>query len=136
MLETIIGAVIEKLKECGASPVYSAFNNISIERRGKGIFIVADICSFESSAPIYSLYTVYLPYRAEVEVRVTAPENYSAADIYRYYDRYIGTAVSGMSGLNGSLKGMTVRFDSNIRRLVLTAKVALSGIIRSERSVQ
>lgn len=136
MLEAIINAVKAKLEECGAHPVYSAFDNVPLERRDRGIFTVADIISFESSAPIYSLCTVYIPYKAEVEIRVTAPENSSMTDIYRYYDKFIGAAAAGLSGLNGSLKGMTVKFDSNIRRLVLTAKISLSGIIRSERSIQ
>lgn len=136
MLETIINAVKEKLTECGVSPVYSTFENISPERREKGIFTVTDICSFESSAPVYSLYTVYLPYKAEVEIRVTAPENYTAAQLYRYYDKYISTAIADISGQSGSLRGMTVKFDSNIHRLVLSAKVGLCGIIRTERSSQ
>lgn len=136
MLETIINAVKAKLQECGAHPVYSAFDNVPIERRDKGIFTVVDISSFESSAPIYSLYTVYIPYKAETEIRIIAPEHCSMTDIYRYYDKFIGEAAAGLYGLNGSLRGMTVKFDSNIRRLVLTAKLSLSGIIRSERSVQ
>ena len=133
MLETIINAVKAKLEESGAYPVYSAFDNVSLESRKKGIFTVVDISSFESSSPIYSLYTVYIPYRAEVNIRITAPENCSMTDIYRYYDKYIGSAAAG---LNGSLSGMTVKFDSNIRRLVLTARLSLIGVIRSERSVQ
>ncbi len=132
MLETIINAIKAKLEENGADNVYSAFDNVNMESRSKSIFTVVDISSFESSAPIYSLYTVYIPYKAEAEIKVTAPENCSMTDIYRYYDKFIGTA---LAGFNGSFKGMTVKFDSNIRRLVLTAKLSLSGIIRLERSV-
>lgn len=136
MLETIINAVKAKLEECGAVPVYSAFDNVPAERRGKEIFTVVEICSFESSAPIYSLYTVYIPYRAEAEIRVTAPESCSMTVLYRYCDKFIGAAAAGLSGINGSIKGMTVKYDSNISRLVLTAKLSLSGIIKTERSVQ
>lgn len=132
MLETIINAVKARLEENGAEHVYSAFDNVPMESRRRDIFTVVDISSFESSAPIYSLCTVYIPYRAETEIRVTAPEYCSMTDIYRYYDKFIGTAAGGF---NGSVKGLTVKFDSNIRRLVLTAKLSLSGIIRSERSV-
>ncbi len=136
MLETIINAVKAKLEECGAAPVCSAFDNIPAERRSKGIFTVVDICSFESSAPIYSLYTIYIPYRAEAEIRVTAPESCSMTELYRYCDKFIGAAAAGLSGMNGSIKGMTVKYDSNICRLVLTAKLLLSGIIKTERSAQ
>lgn len=132
MLETIINAVKAKLEENGAHNVYSAFDNVRMESRSKDIFTVVDISSFESSAPIYSLYTVYIPYKAEMEIKVTAPENCSMTDIYRYYDKFIAAS---LAGFNGSFKGMTVKFDSNIRRLVLTAKLSFSGIIRLERSV-
>lgn len=132
MLETIINAVKAKLEENGAHNVYSAFDNVRMESRSKDIFTVVDISSFESSAPIYSLYTVYIPYKAETEIKVTAPVNCSMTDIYRYYDKFIAAA---LAGFNGSFKGMTVKFDSNIRRLVLTAKLSFSGIIRLERSV-
>lgn len=136
MLETIINAVKAKLEECGAVPVYSAFDNVPAEMRSKEIFTVVDICSFESSAPIYSLYTVYIPYKAETEIRVTAPESCSMTILYRYCDKFIGAAAAGLSGINGSINGMTVKYDSNICRLVLTAKLSLSGIIKTERSVQ
>lgn len=132
MLETIINAIKAKLEENGAVNVYSAFDNAAIESLKKSLFTVVDISAFESSAPIYSLYTVYIPYRAETEIRVTAPEYCSMTHIYRYYDKFIGAAAAGFKG---TLKGMTVKFDSNIRRLVLTARLSLSGIIRSERSV-
>ena len=118
MFETIINAVKESLGEWGFAPVYSAFDNVPAERRSKGFFTVVDICSFESSAPIYSPYTVYIPYMAETEIRVTAPESCSMTEIYRYCDRFIGEAVAGLSGMNGSIKGMTVKYDSNICRLV------------------
>lgn len=89
-----------------------------------------DIGSFESSTPIYTLNTVYIPYKAEVSLRITAPEKCSADDIYRYYDSYISMITSGISG---RLVGMTVKYDSNIRRLVMTVRISLGGIIRTER---
>lgn len=92
------------------------------------------ISAFESSAPIYSPYTVYVPFKAEVEINVTAPENYSMVQLYSYYDENISKAVEDMSGLTCRLTKMSVKFDSNIRRLVLTVKLAASGITKIERS--
>ena len=131
MLETIINSVKSELEKAGATSVYSAFDCVPLEKRAGNIFTVVDICAFESSAPIYSLNTVYVPYTAVAALRITAPENCSMTDIYSYYDRYIGASVTGASG---RISGMTVKFDSNIRRLVMTVKVSLSGIIKAERS--
>lgn len=131
MLETIINSVKSELEKSGAANVYSAFDCVPIEKRAGGIFTVVDVCSFESSAPIYTLDTLYIPYKAGVAIKITAPADCSMTDIYSYYDRYIGTSIAGASG---KLGGMTVKFDSNIHRLVMTVKVSLSGIIRAERS--
>ena len=133
MLETIISSVKAELEKAGTPNVYSAFDNVPIEKRSGNIYTVVDICSFESSSPIYSLNTVYIPYKAGVSLRITAPESSDMTDIYSYYDRYIGASAAGASG---SLSGMTVKYDSNIRRLVMTVKVSLSGIIRAERRTE
>lgn len=132
MLETIINSIKAELEKAGTPNVYSAFDCVPIEKRTGNIFTVVDICAFESSAPIYTLDTAYIPYTAAAALRITAPESCSMTDIYSYYDRYIGTSVAGASG---RLSGMTVKFDSNIRRLVMTVKVSLSGIVKAERSV-
>jgi hypothetical protein len=75
-----------------------------------------------------------VPFKAEVEINVTAPENYSMVQLYSYYDENISKAVEDMSGLTCRLTKMSVKFDSNIRRLVLTVKLAASGITKIERS--
>lgn len=131
MLGTIINSIKSELEKVGATGVYSAFDNVPLEKRAGNIFTVVDICAFESTAPIYSLDTVYIPYTAAAAIRITAPESCTMTDIYTYYDKYISAAIAGASG---NLSGMTVKFDSNIRRLVMTVKVSLSGIIKAERS--
>lgn len=134
MLRDIIQDIISRLRAQDVTDVYSAFDAKAVERKGKGFFTVVGISAFESSAPIYSLYTVYVPFKAEVEINVTAPENYSMVQLYGYYDESISKAVEDMSGLTCRLTKMSVKFDSNIRRLVLTVKLAASGITKIERS--
>ena len=134
MLRDIIQDIISRLRAQDVTDVYSAFDAKAVERKGKGFFTVVGISAFESSAPIYSLYTVYVPFKAEVEINVTAPENYSMVQLYGYYDESISKAVEDVSGLTCRLTKMSVKFDSNIRRLVLTVKLAASGITKIERS--
>jgi len=134
MLRDIIQDIISRLRAQDVTDVYSAFDAKAVERKGKGFFTVVGISAFESSAPIYSPYTVYVPFKAEVEINVTAPEDYSMVQLYGYYDENISKAVEDMSGLTCRLTKMSVKFDSNIRRLVLTVKLAASGITKIERS--
>lgn len=134
MLKDIIDNIIGKLSENHVSPVYSAFDGRALERKGRGFFTVAGISSFESSAPIYSQYMVYLPFRSEIELNVTAPESSSMEELYEYYDSNIAPVMLDMSGMTCSLSSMSIKFDSNIQLLVLTVKLRVSGITKYERS--
>lgn len=134
MLNTIVTQINDELKKCGVSEVYSAFDNISTEKKGKGIYTVTSIDSFESSAPIYSSYHIYFPFKSYADIRVTAPLDYSMAELYSYFDTMILPALNNLGSLNCSLKNLTMKKDSNINRLVLRICFSVSGITRLERS--
>jgi len=134
MLRDLIQNIISRLRAQDVSNVYSAFDAMAVERKGSGFFTVVGISAFESSAPIYAPAMVYVPFKAEVEINVTAPENYSMVQLYSYYDEKISAAFGDMSGLTCKLTKMSVKFDSNIQRLVLTIKLGASGITKIERS--
>lgn len=134
MLKDIITCVTQKLAEQGAQNVYSAFDAQAVEKKGSGIFTVVGVSWFECSSPIYTKYTLFMPYKAELDINVTAPERYTLEQLYSYYDEYIDPVISDMTGLTCSLKKLTLKYDSNLRRLVLNVKLGASGIFRSERS--
>lgn len=134
MLRDIIDDIIEKLAENHVSPVYSAFDGRALDRKGRSFFTVVGISAFESSAPIYSQYMVYLPFKSEIELTVTAPDSSSAEELYEYYDDNIAPVIFDMSGLTCSLSKMSLKFDTNIQRLVLSVKLRVSGITKFERS--
>ena len=46
----------------------------------------------------------------------------------------IAPVILDMSGLTCSISKMSLKFDSNIQRLVLTVKLRVSGITKFERS--
>ncbi|MBR6967014.1 MAG: hypothetical protein IKH78_00645 [Ruminococcus sp.] len=133
MLRELIDDITAKLAENGVDPVYSAFDAKSVSRKGSSFFTVVGIGSFESSAPIYSPYTVFLPFRAEIEISIAAPEDYSMIKLYNYYDEKVGPVVSDMSGMTCRLSKMSVKFDSNIQRLVLNVRLSASGLTRIGR---
>lgn len=134
MLNGIISVVTEKLTEKGASPVYGAFDAVPADRKNSGIYTIVGVRSFESTTPIYSLTKIYLPFRAELDIKVTAPENYSAERLYEFFSDKIYPAAAELSGLESFLKGISLKFDSNISRLVLTAVISASGTTKIERS--
>ena len=134
MLKDIIDSVVDKLKGSGVESVYSAFDAKSVEGKGRGILTVVGIGSFESSTPIFTQYSIYLPFKTEIEIKVTAPDGGTMEQLYNYYDENIGSVIMGMTGLNCTIKKFTVKFDSNIQRLVLTACFAANGISKTERN--
>ena len=136
MLNTIIGRVIRELRSFGSDSVYSAFDAIPAEKKSKGIYTVVGIEAFESTAPVYSPYIVYLPFRADISVKVTAPPDVPLGTLYGYYSTKTAVAIRELSGLSCSLKKLTVKYDSNISRLVLAAVLSAGGITRIERSTE
>lgn len=134
MLSKIIKTVSDGLISGGVFPVYNAFDNVLLEKKCKGIFTIVEISSFESSSPIYSPYTVFLPFKAEVTIKATAPQDYPIETLYSFYDEKVSPAINKLTGLNGSLKDLSIKYDSNINRLVLSAKLLTSGITRVERN--
>ncbi len=134
MLNELIENVIDKLTDYGAENVYSAFDAAPLADKGHDIFTVVSVAEFETSTPIYSLSYIYLPFRAEFEIKVTGSKDISMTDLYDYFDEYIQPALEDMTDLNCSLKKLSVRYDSNIQRLVLTVRAAANGLNKIERS--
>ena len=134
MLREIIDDIIEKLAEADAAPVYSAFDARSTDSKGRSFFTVVGISGFEASQPIYSPYTVYIPFKTELELNITAPDSCPMEDLYNFYDTKVSPVIFDMSGLTCRLSKMSIKFDSSIQRLVLTVKLYASGITKLERS--
>lgn len=135
MLNSIIDQICTELRTYGTSPVYSSFDAVPVTRKPDGIYTIVGIESFESTAPVYSPYIVYIPFKSEVSIKVTAPPDCPLEKLYDYYSGKVAVAVGELSGLSCRLKKLTVKYDSNICRLVLTALLDAEGITRIERSI-
>ncbi len=133
MLKEILDSIKEKLRQAGVTNVYSAFDALPVEKKGE-VFTVVGIGAFETSKPVYSQFNVYLPFKTEIEVNVTAQRDMSMASLYNYYCDEIEPVLAGMADMNCSVRKMAVRYDSNIQRLVLTVRLAASGMSKMERS--
>ncbi len=134
MLKAILEKIEQELENNGVERIYTAFDYISIEKKGKEIFTVVGIDSFESYAPIYSESVIYLSFKAEAAVSLVAPESFTMAELYDYFDGSILPALMNMTNLTCSLRDLTIKNDTNINRLVLKVKFSVTGITRLERS--
>lgn len=134
MLKTILSQITDELKNAGVSEVYTAFDNIPMDKKCGGIFTVAGIDSFESSAPIYSEYTIFLPFRAEAGISLIAPLSMDMARLYDVFDSEVMPLMDRLGSLTCSLRNITMKNDANIKKLVLKARFSVSGISKLERS--
>jgi len=121
------------LENAGNDNDYYAFDTIPVSTKGKMLTIIS-AKNFESLTPVYSEFTVYMPFRTELEISAAAPENCSMTELYTYFDTMIRPALDTISGLSGRICRMSIRHDSSMRRLVLTAGFSATGIRRIERS--
>lgn len=131
----IINKIKEKITENGTENVYSAFDAIPISAKGE-FFTVIGIKSFEYNTPVYSQYTIYMPFRAEIEIKILAPESSSMEKLCDYYESEISGTINKLSGLSSNISNISVKHDKNIGRLVLDVIVSVGGMKKTERETE
>lgn len=133
MINSIINEIIEKLRASGLKEVYSAYDAVSVERKSRNFYTIIGLDTFELHQPIYSPATVFTPYKAEIYMNVTAPENYSMQKLYEYFSEKIKPVIMENSGLDCYIKKVSMKHDTQINRLILCAKISVTGIEKYER---
>ena len=133
MLTDVLNSIKNELTDAGVTNVYTIFDAVPIEKKGRDFFTVVGISSFETSSPIYSEFTIFIPFKAEVEIKITARESGELAALYRYYDTKIEPVINQLSNLSSKISRMSLKHDTNINRLVLNAGFSINGIRKIER---
>lgn len=133
MLKEILSYITDALKEAGARHVYTAFESVPYDRRPKEPYIVVSADTIETSRPVYTEYEIYLPFTAAAAVSVIAPEGMPLREIYDVFDTQVLPATERSGSISCRLKGVTLKYDSNIKRTVLKASISVTGICRLER---
>lgn len=123
----ILNELKQALVDNGCDNVYLAYDALPVEKKGKFFTVVALKC-FETTVPVYSRTTVCVPFSAELEINVTAPENCSMESLCNYYDEKIRGAVLKISGSSSYMSRLTLNADKKINRLVLTAVMSVGGM--------
>ena len=134
MIKQIIDNIVTALKNNGITEVYNSFDALPLSCKSSGFFTIADIGGFECGRPIYSQYTIFMPFKSEIKLSVTAPEDSRLDRLYTYFGTEIEPVLLSMSDLDCRLSKVSVKHDSNIHRLVLTASFSVCGVDRMERS--
>lgn len=131
----IINRIKQELTKNGTEDVYSAFDAIPVSSKGN-FFTIIGFRNFESLTPIYSQYTIYIPFRAELEITVTAPKNVTMEEIYNYYEIKIGKIIDSICGLTNNIYRMSVKPDNSINGFILSVGLSLEGMKKIERETE
>lgn len=134
MLKNLLDIISAALREYGASQVYTMFNRLSPDQKSKEIYALVGVESFENSSAFFSYDMIYIPYKVDIEIKLTAAEDTPLSELYEYFDEYVLPAMISLTGIKSALKGISAKYDSNIDRLVFTARFSMSGLIKTERS--
>ncbi|MBE6855959.1 MAG: hypothetical protein IJO99_05490 [Ruminococcus sp.] len=133
MIKDILNQISSSLSSFGVNSVYTAFDNIPISKK-ESRYIVVSVDSFETASPIFSDLSIFLPYKAVAELSVIAPCTSSLAELYDYFDSKLLPLMDKLGSLTSALRGVSMKYDSNINRLVMKIQLSVSGISRIERS--
>ena len=134
MLTQIIDDIKRRLMEAGVRNVYTAFDALPVDRKGE-CFTVVGVSSLNVEAPIMAPLTVYFPIRAEVEITLLAPENWSLEQLYGLFCQKVEPVLLEMSGMTTRLKSLALKPDSNLHRIALKATVSAAWVRKVERSL-
>lgn len=128
----ILNELKQALIDNGCEDVYLAYDALPVEKKGKYFTVIA-LKSFETTVPVYSLTMVYIPFSAELEINVTAPEGSTMEELCNYYDEKIRDAVVKISGSSSYMSRLTLNADKKINRLVITAVMTVGGMRKISR---
>ncbi|HBB72428.1 MAG TPA: hypothetical protein DCZ71_07475 [Ruminococcus sp.] len=134
MIKAVLEQVTAMLRAYGMRDVYTAFDALPIEDKGR-IFTVVGVESMKIDKPLYSLGAVYFPFSASVSIKITAPESADSGKLLEYYSTSAQPALLKNSDLCCSLTGLTIKHDTSLCRLVLRADHSVKGVTVAERSI-
>ncbi|MBE6862253.1 MAG: hypothetical protein E7497_05065 [Ruminococcus sp.] len=134
MLKAIISQIKEILAENGVKNVYTAFDNIPISQKPSDIFTVVSVGALESRNPVFSQYSIYVPFTADAEISLIASKNSAMTELYDYFEKYILPLARKLASNKSVLKNIAVKYDSNMGRFVMKTIFSASGMVTMERS--
>lgn len=124
--------ITQSLRAEGERNVYTAFNALPAEHKGE-LFTVVGIGRMEVARPVYSPGNVYIPFTAQAEIKLLAPEREGSAVLLEHFTDCTEPALEDMSDMSCRLTGITMKQDSSLGRLVLTAVFTVKGLSIRER---
>lgn len=134
MIDTIINNIRNSLVSSDYNAVYSAFDSIPYYSKNNGFSTYIDIPEFETHTPVYALNTVFIPFSAVAEISVNAPADCSAESLFSFFSEYILPRLNDSDYHIYEVKKITLRPDTNIKKLVLKYSFRIDGIFRKENT--
>ena len=133
VIKEALDTIAQSLRERGERNVYTVFDALPSEHKGR-LFTTVGISGMDISRPVYSLGNIYIPFRAETEIKLTSPESAGSAVLLEHFSSCTEPALETMSGMTCRLTKLTLKHDTSLGRLVLCAGFTVTGISIHERT--
>lgn len=134
MIETIINNIRNSLISSDYKNVYSAFDSIPYYSKNSGILTYINVTEFETYNPVYAPDVIFIPFSAVVEINVNAPADCSAEILFRFFSEYILPKLNDSDYHIHKVKKISLKPDTNLKKLVLKYSFCMEGIFRKEIS--
>lgn len=133
MIDTLINNIRNSLISSDYKDVYSAFDSIPYYSKNNNVISTyVNIPEFETHTPVYALNTVFIPFSAVAEISVNAPADCSAENLFAFFSEYILPKLNDSDYHIYEVRKITLKPDTNIRKLVLKYNFRIEGIFRKE----
>lgn len=132
MINTIINNIRDLLISSDYKAVYSAFDSIPYYSKGNETSTYIGLPEFETRNPVYALNTIFIPFSAVAEISVNAPADSSAEKLFAFFTGYIIPRLNNSDYHIYDVKKITLKPDTNLKKLVLKCDFRISGVFRKE----
>lgn len=125
----ILNEIKSSLVEAGIDNVYFGFENIDKVSIGSYI-ITIEPNKYESMTPVYSQHTIFIPFRAEFKVMLSDLERCRISQVHDNFEKKVLPIINGIPGLSIHLSDSIMKYNENMKCIVLIANMKVSGVQR------
>lgn len=133
MLNKILSDIIGCIKGNDINYVFSTYDGKNVEKKPNDIVITVGIGEFNMKKPVYSDEYSSYPYKITAEISITAPYWCSADRLYEILCNVVIDRLTASDMNFDSIKSVSVKNDSKLKRIVYNSEIMLSGIYSIKR---
>lgn len=131
MVNAIIRKVIEELSHNGIKHIYSTFDNANTKKMHDCFSTAVSLNCLELKTPLFSESAIITPYKADIDLRVTTPEEVSIERLEKYYSCKLKFAIMDILGISWCISRVGIAPNAK-GTFELVVSLTIKGIVVAE----